>query len=96
MNPDRLAELRKLARTAQDRGSPAVIVDLDAYRELLAEVDAPRAVKVKRRLGRPPAVFDRAKAADLRRQGLSYARIARALGVGKATAYAALAGERGK
>lgn len=80
MNPDRLAELRRLGETS----SPAVTLNADAYRELLA------AVRVPKRLGRPPAVFDRARAAEMRRQGLSYAGIARALGVGKATIYAAL------
>ena len=65
-------------------------------RELIRERVAPGVANAKRqgkRLGRPRRVLDRARALELRKQGLSFPRIAQELGVGYGTIVRALRAE---
>jgi putative DNA-invertase from lambdoid prophage Rac len=67
-------------------------------RELIRERVASGIANAKRsgkQLGRPKRIFDRSKALELRRQGASFPRIARELGIGVGTAVRAVQSQNG-
>ena len=66
-------------------------------RELIRERVASGVANAKRqgkRLGRPRRVFDRGRALELRKQGLSFPKIAQELGVGLGTVVRSIRAQR--